>query len=67
MAYKRISQEEVNTGGYRGDGKFFVTLSREVAKRFKKESGARTIYQLPNGAYVVRRTKRSPSTPHSWR
>ena len=63
MAYKRISAETVNTGGYRGPGaKYFVTMSREVAKDFRDISGSRTIYQLPNGSYVVRRTKKSPKT-----
>lgn len=55
MAYKGISQETVmsNRKGY------FVTLSVQVAKNFAKD---RRIYQLPNGAYAIRKTKTSPKT-----
>lgn len=55
MAYKNISQETVmrNRKGY------FVTRSVDMARKFAK---GRRIYQLPNGAYVVRKTKSSPKT-----
>ena len=55
MAYKRIAQETV-MGNRKG---YFVTWSIETAKRV---ASGRRIYQLPNGAYAIRKTKKSPKT-----
>jgi hypothetical protein len=49
MTIRKISQEAI----VRDKSKWLATLSIEVSKRVSKE-WKHTIYQLPNGLYVVR-------------
>ncbi len=49
MVIRKISQEAV----VRDKSKWLATLSIEIAKKVSKE-WKHTIYQLPNGLYVIR-------------
>ncbi len=60
MRIKKITAEEVNIGGYDAKvyhPKWHVMRSRETALEYAAHAGGHQVYQLPNGAYAVRRPK----------
>ena len=57
----KIRAETVNSKRSR----WFITLSIKIAKRVSEEWN-RTIYQIPNGAYVIRVPK-GKDNPQRWK
>ena len=59
---KKISAEAINRRG--GQKKFYITRSKELANRYAKAAGGnKVIYQVPNGAYALRRSKNVEGYP----